>query len=139
MLKNECDNIHLANYNTTCCLKHLLLMNMIADNQMMISKYSQMFLNVLIENYKKDQISYETMKFDILKMLLETITKYTSYLFIRNKLKFAKILSEIGIKACVSSAMADNPVIVKCKIGIFNNLSCIFLRYFLLNLENKII
>jgi hypothetical protein len=126
MLSNECNRNHLPSYETTCCLKQLLIMNEWAENQMMISKYSNLFFKTLNHFFKRDKLDYENMKLDLLKLFLQVITKFVTFYFNLEKWEYSKILIKIGLKACEINAFCQHPDIILRKIAILSNLSCIY-------------
>ena len=86
MFANECEKFHRPDYERSCCMKQLLLMSDHAENQMMNKTYANLLFNTLNRLYKNNNIGYNSMKLDLLKMLLEVITKFTAYFFLTSNL-----------------------------------------------------
>jgi hypothetical protein len=126
MFANECERHHLVNYDKTCCIKHLLMMSELAENQMMNIKYSNLLIKSLSTMLKNNAIDYETMKLDLIKLLLEVSSKFISYFFMENKFNYAKSLVKICMNACNRNALRDHPEIIIRKNAIVNNLACIY-------------
>ena len=80
-MKNECGQIHSPNYLTTCCIRHLLEMSKYAEMQTQTKKYSKLLLTTLNHAYKENTIAFKSMKLDLIKLLLEVLSKYISHFF----------------------------------------------------------
>lgn len=87
MFSNDCKKNHLyENYEESCCVKHLVMMSDFAENQMMIQKYAKLLMKTLNHNFKLNLINYENMKFDILKLFLEVLSKYIAFFYSASKI-----------------------------------------------------
>ena len=63
MFSNDCKKYHEANYETSCCIKHLVMMSEYSDSQMMTSKYSKLLLKTLNHYFKSNQINKEKVSY----------------------------------------------------------------------------
>jgi hypothetical protein len=79
----ECDNYQNINYQRCCCLKHLVLLNEIAENQMMQQRYSILLLRTVNTLYKQGIMPNNTINIDWIKSFLDLITKYSSLFFLQ--------------------------------------------------------
>ena len=125
-MKNECGQIHSPNYLTTCCIRHLLEMSKYAEMQTQTKKYSKLLLTTLNHAYKENTIAFKSMKLDLIKLLLEVLSKYISHFFINKRYDYSKLLALIATKAIKETAFKDNPEIIIRECAINNNISCIY-------------
>jgi hypothetical protein len=77
----ECKSIHIPDYNKTCCYKHLIEMYDYAENQTLIHKYAKLFMSCLNHNYKLNMLMIDGLKLDMLKSLLNIITRVISHFY----------------------------------------------------------
>ncbi len=125
----DCKQTYHPNYEEACCLKHLIITSEYSEIQMMDARYSKLFFKTLNHNFKLNEIKYEKIGFDLLKLFLEVLSKYISFFFQANKTEYAKILIKIALNACTISDYSEHHEILIRKMAITNNLVCIYERY----------
>lgn len=80
-MKNDCGKMHKPDYNSACCFKFLIEMHDHAESQTLIHKYAKLFLTTINHYYKTNKLSFEYIKLDMMKLLLEILTKVISHFF----------------------------------------------------------
>jgi hypothetical protein len=125
-MQNECNQRHIPNFETSCCYKHLILMRDHADKSLLYSKYAKLVLLTLNRAYKENALSFETVKLEMIKVILEIICKAISHFYYLKKLDYVKVLTRIGIKACEDTPFKDHPDIHVRLASLLNNLSCAY-------------
>ena len=98
-MKNECGKLHIPNYSVSCCLRHLLEMAKYAEMQTQIKKYSKLLLITLNHSYRENSLNIQSMKLDLVLLLLDVLSNYISHFFLINKFEYSKLLCIIAIKA----------------------------------------
>jgi hypothetical protein len=84
---NDCNKIHEIDYNSSCCYKHLIIMYDHAETHVLIHKYANLFLKTLNHYFKLDQLSSESLSFEIIKNILNIITRISSHYYYLSKYK----------------------------------------------------
>jgi hypothetical protein len=78
---NDCEKNHETNYNISCCYKHLILMHYHSETHLLHQKFANLFLKTLNHYFKLGHLEIEHIKFEILKKLLDIVTKTNSHFF----------------------------------------------------------
>ena len=125
-MKNECGKLHIPNYSVSCCLRHLLEMAKYAEMQTQIKKYSKLLLITLNHSYRENSLNIQSMKLDLVLLLLDVLSNYISHFFLINKFEYSKLLCIIAIKAIRETVYKTNPEIILRENAINNNIACLY-------------
>ena len=125
-MKNECGKLHIPNYSVSCCLRHLLEMSKYAEMQTQIKKYSKLLLITLNHSYRENSLNFQSMKLDLVLLLLDVLSKYISHFFLINKFEYSKLLCIIAIKTIRETVYKTNPEIILRENAINNNIACLY-------------